>query len=220
MDNGQTGNSAGGRLIRYRATHTFAILALAALVAGCGVGPSPLASGSDEASAIQVPAAKGGVGKSKWTSDTSTSTTTESTTLADAEVVDTWTVQAWIGSAGGSLYIEDTAGGSREDLIVQLSVPRGALAEPHEITMTVRGYLLSELVVEFRPGGLEFLTDATLEIVLGLDRVDVDTQTLTVEHVYDDGTVEEAQLDALHLSGKRKLTIIAYVPGFSRYGLR
>ena len=178
---------------------SFFALALVSFAAGCGANHSPVASSSDEENTILTPAAK------KKSEDVS---------------VNPRTVQKWIGSKGGILVMEETSGEVRDNLIVDFIVPKGALEESHLITMTVHGDLLSELEVEFSPGGLEFLKDASLQVIIGYNRVDVDTQTLKVLHMYDDGTVEDAYLEVVKENGKLKLTIIAAVPGFSRYSLR
>ena len=192
---------------------SFFALALVSFVGACGVDHSPVASGPDEG----MPAAKPVKDKDKDTQPTST--TAASSTDTD-QPLSNRTVQEWIGSKGGTLSMMEASGDPRDDLIVLFIVPRDALDEPHLITMTVHGDLLSELEVEFSPGGLEFLKDASLEVVIGYNRVDIDTQTLKVLHMYDDGTVEDAYLEAVKESGKLKLTIVAAVSGFSRYSVR
>ena len=107
-----------------------------------------------------------------------------------------------------------------DDLYVSFAVPSGAVPEPVEVTMTVIGNRLSDLVIAFQPGGLVFDRPATLWVKLGVDLVDVDTTSLTVWHEYADGTVEETRLLTTHEFKNGYYEFSAEVPGFSRYGLR
>ena len=62
--------------------------------------------------------------------------------------------------------------------------------------MGMSGYALSELVMGFKPAGLEFDRPATLALTIGRDLVDVDLDDLTVYHFTaqggdDDGDDED-----------------------------
>jgi hypothetical protein len=89
-----------------------------------------------------------------------------------------------------------------------------------EITMTVVGDYLSDLMVIFQPAGLVFLQDATLEVRIGTDLVDLDVAQLQVYHEYADGTVEESGVLSMSSFGDTSIRFQAAVSGFSRYGLR
>ena len=130
------------------------------------------------------------------------------------------TVSAVCDASGGYLKVEDLGGkGPTDNLIVEFRVYRDALVEPVEITMTVTGNTLSELVVAFEPGGLEFLKDADLVVTIGNDLVDTEAELLQVQHHYSDGTIETAQIKSLKMVGKSRINMHVFVPGFSRYSL-
>lgn len=160
--------------------------------------------------------------KPAWKTD-GTSTTDDAATTQDAPAAqDELTVSKWVKPKGQStLYIEDfnNTFAFDDDLYVTLTVPNGAVTERTLITMTVTGHTLSELVITFQPGGLEFLKDASLAVTVGGARVDVDTATLQVYHEYSDGTVEETPLTFNKSYPDGYLYFEAVVPGFSRYGL-
>jgi hypothetical protein len=145
--------------------------------------------------------------------------TDESTTTTRSRTVSQWF--AFEDDQGGIKVIEQNGKGLQDNLSVTFTVPEQGVAEPVEITMTVIGQTLSELVVAFEPGGLVFLQEAQLTIEIGMDLVDVDFAGLTVYHQYSDGTREETTLLNLQTKANGQvLQIQASVPGFSRYGLR
>jgi hypothetical protein len=106
-------------------------------------------------------------------------------------------------------------------------VPRGgnALDDDVEITMTVYGQTLSELVIAFEPGGLDFLIAAELEIAVGLDKVDIDLGDLAAYHASqedyndnDENDWQEEEIDIEELyEGSEEIKFIIEIPGFSRY---
>lgn len=124
-----------------------------------------------------------------------------------------------VGPAGGTLTVEDRSGGRNSGIIANFTVPQGALDRDCKIVMTVHGEALSEMVVEFSPGGLEFYPDATLELVLGSERIDLDIETLPLWHVHGDGTVEKANIRERRQGANGALVLIVDIPGFSRYGV-
>jgi len=186
---------------------------------------SPMAV-SDEASRISpdselAPAAKpgGGRGKGKTKPESESSPSTS----ADLSATETRSTTATIWpNGGGMLDLDDFNDSSTLDdnLKATLVVPNRAVSEPVEITMTVHGNYLSDLVIAFKPGGLVFAKDAELRVQLGQTLVDVDVNTLQVWHEYSDGTVEKTEVTALktYKNGWTYLTVA--VSGFSRYGLR
>ena len=136
------------------------------------------------------------------------------------------TVSRVIGPRGGRLAVRDREKrGHRDDLKVELRIPRKALSEKVEISMTVYGNLLSELVAAFEPGGLVFARDAVLLFDLGADRVDIPLSEITAYHVDDSGHAEEARIISIKTYGRdgedyERIAIRIEVPGFSRYGLQ
>ena len=103
-----------------------------------------------------------------------------------------------------------------DDITVFFTVPDHALDHPVEITMTVYGNTLEEMVVEFQPGGLNFLHHATLGIFLGHNLVHTPHDQLHAWHEHGDGSVEEANIFWLRITDAKVKMKIA-VPGFSRY---
>ena len=177
-------------------------------------------------SPLVLPAAKG----RPVNSTTAVASSIESTDTASAPVafVDlsanetrSVTQTAW-PNGKAQLYLSDLNSSTTldDDLYVSFTVPNGAVSEPTEITMTVIGNRLSDLVILFQPGGLLFETPTSLWVKLGSDLVDVDTATLTVWHEYSDGTVEEATVLTSHEYKNGYYEFTAEIPGFSRYGLR
>ena len=121
---------------------------------------------------------------------------------------------------GGYLIVSETNGkGPKDNLIVEFEVPRGALDIPCPISMTVYGNTLSELVIAFWPGGLQFLEDAELIVTIGSELADISTDQLVVHHHYESGAVEEASITSLKNEGKARLTFVTAVPGFSRFSM-
>ncbi|MBT3346046.1 MAG: hypothetical protein HN404_23825 [Gemmatimonadetes bacterium] len=107
-----------------------------------------------------------------------------------------------------------------DDLYVKFSVPSAAVDAEVPVTVTVHGNRLSDLIIAFKPGGLVFSRDAELQVTVGPDLVDVDTQSLQVWHEYSDGTVEQTTLLAEKSFKNGYFRFVAAIPGFSRYGLR
>lgn len=142
----------------------------------------------------------------------------------DLSAAETRTVSRWFKSKGrGEINIFDPNNISEagaDDLNVLFQVPNGSLSEGVQITMTVYGNYLSDLVIAFQPGGLVFVKDALLLIQVGSGLVDVDTSALTVWHEYGDGTVEEAGLELYENTGTGVVEVQAAVSSFSRYGIR
>ena len=106
----------------------------------------------------------------------------------------------------------------KDDIYARFTVPAGALTEAVEITMTVHGTSHEDLVIEFAPGGLEFLIDAELDLWLGADIVAYYYTSLVIWHVHDDGTSEETY--PLSISQQGRNSTVKYkvaIPGFSRY---
>jgi hypothetical protein len=130
------------------------------------------------------------------------------------------TVSGWVGSAGGSLRVLDIADEPRNSLIAEFTVPAGALDQARRLTLTVHGETLSELEVEFEPGGLRFARMADLRLRVGFDRVDLDEGDLKVWHIFDDGSREEARVEAIRARLRATLELFVEVTGFSRYGLK
>ncbi|MFH1568007.1 MAG: hypothetical protein ABIL09_08385 [Gemmatimonadota bacterium] len=135
-----------------------------------------------------------------------------------ADYTSTVTVSGTIGPKGGRLQLVDTGLGEDDELVAVLHIPARALTEPTDITMTVSGYWLKDVQIDFGPDGLTFLKDATLVVHIGKDRVDVDVQSglIKVIHTSDDGTVHE--MTGTAVVGKT-INLILKVPGFSVYSL-
>jgi len=207
--------------------------ALLVLASGCGLDRSPVSQEEE----VLAPAPEGRMllafspqaalraakkVKNAATPEDGVATATVTTSVdaeTSAEPTDLRTATQTIGSSGGKLTVEDCSGGKNSDILADFIVPKGALEQDAKITMTVHGEVLSEMVVEFGPAGLTFDPNARLELVLGLDLVDIDNATLQLWHIHGDGTVEEAAVEGIKVSGKRKMTLIVDIPGFSRYGV-
>ena len=203
-------------------------LALAFAFAGCATDHAPTAADLDS---MEPAAKKGrGQGKTKTTGSTETSTTESSTTessttessTADLSADEARSISEWVSPKGKArLKLQDLNGsGIYDDMYALLWVPNGAVTERVLVTMTLYGNYLSDVIVAFQPGGLEFAKDAILEVYVGRDLVDLDMATLTVWHEYEDGTIEEVTLDWVKNYGAGAVTFEALLPGFSRYGLR
>lgn len=126
-----------------------------------------------------------------------------------------------IGSGGDTLLVKDDNGkGTKDNLVVILKVPANALAADELITMAVYGETLADLVVEFSPGGLEFLKPAILKIRMGVTLIDAPLdQAIAVQHIYGDGTVESAKVLFYAEKDNGKIRFKVEVPGFSRYSM-
>lgn len=204
-------------------------LALAALLAGCGVEHSPTAQDQaagarlqDGQALLSFGAPQEGAAKSVAFRKNNRFYSSEvgAAKSATFKTKEGRTVSGDIGVEGGKLCVVERGGGPEDDLIAEFKVPAGALEQTQHITMTVYGDLLSELVVGFQPSGLEFLKSATLELTVGIDRVDVSGETLVIWHIYEDGTAEEAMATAVLKKNGNSLVIQVVVDGFSRYGTR
>lgn len=204
--------------------HTFAILALAALVTGCGVGPSPMAS--DDGAPSLVAAAKPAKGKSK-------------STLYTNSASGDFTIDG-----GGSLKVNFPNYGSPDDVRVskvlfEVAPGKGAAKKGKKgkkgkkaeskstyITMEVTtGYVLEDISVDFSPDGHTFSPPGKLTISIRwkskfhLSKAQKKLLTAIAEHIHPDGTVTDASFETT-TQGNAFLHITIDVPGFSRYGLR
>ena len=135
------------------------------------------------------------------------------------------TTSAIIGPKGGKLKIKDKGPKKDEDgsklhaaLSVELKIPKDALDVEEEISMRVSGYFLSELIIAFAPGGLDFAEDARLKIRLERDRVDLDAATLYGVHTTHTGETEVVLVE-VEAKGSGDVILNVRVPGFSRYSL-
>jgi len=188
----------------------FGILALIVLASGCGMDHSPTAV-SDE---VAEPAAK-----RPWMRNTCTMS---ASTAVDLSADEARSVSQWVKPRNkAQLIIRDLNGlYSGDDLHVHFVVPNRAVNKRVQITMTVYGNYLSDLVIAFQPGGLVFNQDAELQVVMGPTLVDIDTETLQIWHEYEDGTVEKTTVTATKTYQNGNFEFKVAVPGFSRYGLR
>jgi len=198
------------------------ILLLAALgltgIHGCGMNASPVASNAgaslspapmERSYLVFAPRGMLPAGKPAALSEEGTS------------------VSRTIGPRGGRLVLTDRGPGRLPSLLrAELGVPRGALDERVDITMTLYGHVLSQLVAVFQPGGLVFQRNAVLSFQLTADRVDIPLSDITVYHIDDSGHTEEARIISVRTYGRRPggeyagIVIKIAVPGFSRYGLQ
>ena len=186
-------------------------LALIVVAGGCGMDHSPVAS-QDEATVTQA--------------EDGRLLLTFSPTAAQragkiAQAQEGRTSSKLIGAAGDTLLVKDENGrGTKDNLRVVLKVPENALAADELITMTVYGETLSDLVVEFAPGGLEFLIPAKLKLILGSKLIDAPIdEAVHVRHIHDDGTTENARVIFFTEKDNGRIRFKAEVPGFSRYSM-
>ena len=174
--------------------------------------------------AVDLPVEAAAKRPSRVYSATATSESGQSTdATVDLSATQSRSVSRWVYPKGKTqIYLSDlNAGGTLDDdLYVSLAVPTRAVDVPVLVTMTVIGNKLSDLVIVFQPGGLVFNTPASLWVQMGTVLVDIPTSDITVWHEYDDGTVEEASLEATKDYQKGAYEFITEVPGSSRYGLR
>jgi hypothetical protein len=191
------------------------LAAFLVLAFGCGPDPSPVAN-EEEALA---PASEGGAVLLAFSPEAAQRAAKRVKNNKRAPG-DPRAAAATIGPAGGKLTVEDFRGGKNSEITAEFIVPRGALRKNEEITMRVDGELLSQMVVAFTRDGVEFSPNASLKLVLGKELVDLDSETLQLWHISNNGeTVEPAMVGRVHMSGKRKITVIVGIPGFSRYAL-
>lgn len=127
------------------------------------------------------------------------------------------TVTKTIGPAGGELGVGKVDNDLMNALGTLLVVPPGGLRTEVEITMSLYGSYLSELVVEFAPGGLVFNNPAQLLIRIGKNRVDLPIQQMVILHQHEDGTVTLATFAVTE--AVKSYLIAVEVPGFSLYSL-
>ena len=123
---------------------------------------------------------------------------------------------------GGTLVVEDNNGpAAGDDLKITFTISEEAADDLFDdniqITMTVYGNTLSELVVAFTPGGLVFPIAVELKLELGSDLVDMSLATLKAIHTYH-GREEPARITVI--GGRVTTVIYISIPSFSRYGLR
>ena len=65
----------------------------------------------------------------------------------------------------------------------------------------------------------EHIPETHLHFRVGTDRIDLSIETLHALHLYQDGTVDEATIVFVDLTGNANIRIWLEVPGFSRYSL-
>ena len=136
------------------------------------------------------------------------------------------TDSATIGPDGGMLMVSYRGGlGGKDNVRVQFTVPRNALAADAEISMTLELDTedLSDLTVVFAPAGLEFDIPAELKIRLGKEIAeDLGYQSIVGLHISEDpnsnGDLEEIVPLTID-PGRRKIDVYLEVNGFSRYSL-
>ena len=122
-----------------------------------------------------------------------------------------------IDDDGGKLKVGTKNGkDGKDDLTAELRVPKNALDDEVDITMTLIYGEGEPLVIAFEPGGLVFNKEAKLTIKVGKDLAEI-VQTLVAYHIYDDGSVEEISVDLTERADHYKFVVM--VPGFSRYCL-
>jgi len=186
------------------------LLAVVALLVGCGADYSPVAP--DETALTQAADSRLLLAFSPQASQRVAKLAQDPKARTSSEL---------IGAKGGTVYIKDENGkGTKDNLVAILKVPADALVADELITMTVYGDKLSDLVVEFAPGGLEFLSPATLVLRLGLKLVDVSLhQAVQIKHIYHDGTVEDVEVIFAAEKRDGRIRMKVKVPGFSRYAL-
>lgn len=178
---------------------TFCILALIAFAASCGMNQSPVAQ--DEATVSQAEDSRMLLAFSP-----------EAAQRAAKIVQEGLTSSQLVGTQGGHFLINN--GG----LKVTFTVQENGLAADEQITMTVYGEMLSEVIVAFEPGGQVFLIDSQLELRLDNALVDLPLDGLQAWHIHDDGTVEPAGIVFVD-DATAKTYITLDIPGFSRYSL-
>jgi len=186
---------------------TVLIMALAGLLAGCGMDHSPVAQ--DETTIASTPEGPMRLAFSPEAARRAAKIAQEGRSVSEV-----------IGAEGGKLVVIDKHGpGKADNLRVRLKVLENTLVEPVPITMTVYGKYLSELVVAFEPGGLQFLEPARLRIRMGpeLDDLSPGESEITLWHIYEDGTVEETEIRGQRVTQDGYRVIRANIPGFSRY---
>ena len=216
-----------------RITCASLMMGLLAIV-GCSETPSPVSSSESQLSDASSASAllrfgAGGQPAAKSMGDDDDDDGDDDDGDGDDVAVDDYenglTTSAIIGPKGGKLKIKDKGPKKDEDgsklhaaLSVELKIPKDALDVEEEISMRVSGYFLSELIIAFAPGGLDFAEDARLKIRLERDRVDLDAATLYGVHTTHTGETEVVLVE-VEAKGSGDVILNVRVPGFSRYSL-
>lgn len=136
------------------------------------------------------------------------------------------TASSVIGPEGGTLWVSYRGGrGGKDDVEVQFIVPKNALTEPQDIsvTLTVDTEDLSYIMVTFTPSGLNFKLPAKLKIKLGKDLIEgIGYESMVGLHRSkrsdDDGELVEV-VPLIIQPGDIYTEVQMNVPGFSRYSL-
>ena len=136
-----------------------------------------------------------------------------------------------IGQWGGMLLVSTDGPFTLDSRVVSFSVPPHAIPEEDpwggevDITMSVSGSKLSEMVITFDPSGLFFLTSALLRIQTQSYFNDVEPGDITIIHFLDDDgdhIYEESSEKVIFevvVDESGTITIDVQVDGFSRYSL-
>lgn len=118
---------------------------------------------------------------------------------------------------GKNFKVQNSAlSGAKNRYLMTFHVEPNSVTEDVNITMEAYGETLSELVIAFAPGGLEFLNEAELVIRLGVNRIDLNPATLVINHEHETGSSEVATITELKVN-KDDIIVKVAVPGFSRY---
>ena len=109
--------------------------------------------------------------------------------------------------------------GKRDNLEAYFTVVEGGLQTDEVITMTLLGDMLDNLVIAFKPAGLEFAKASVLVVIVGADLVNVDDlNALVAYHIEVTGDEESVSIE--YLEDGDYIEITFKIPGFSRYALR
>ena len=182
----------------------FCLLALVAFAAGCGVDQSPVASQDEAVTLSEAPAGL------------LVFSTGEPERAAKVAEGPKRTGIKMVGQWGGIVYVYDNGEeGGQDDVQALFVVPWKALDEKVEISVSLQGDVLSNLVVEFGPSGLEFKKPAYLWVKVGADKMDADG--VRVMHISKDGSEEISTY--LKKGRDGNYYIVLKVPGFSRYSM-
>lgn len=187
---------------------TTALIAAATLTIGCGTENSPVASNEPTITHTED-------GRTLFSFSPQATQQAAKTTAIPAEGR---TISKVFDANHNGMEIFDNNGTDHQldDIIVFFTIPDHALDHSVEISMTVYGNTLEDMVIAFEPGGLNFLHHATLGLHLGHNLVHTPLDQLAAWHEHDDGSVEEADIFWLRVTHAKVKMKIA-VPGFSRY---